>query len=57
MQMQATCDKCGGRGISSDLNCPHCRGRKVVNDVKQLNIVVERGMKDGDELVFEREAE
>lgn len=57
MQMQAACDKCGGRGITSDLNCPHCRGRKVVNDVKQLNIVVEKGMKDGDEVVFEREAE
>ncbi len=29
----------------------------MVNDVKKLDIVVEKGMKDGDEIVFEREAE
>lgn len=37
--------------------CPHCGGRKVVNDVKTLTVQVERGMKDSDEIVFEREAE
>ena len=41
----------------STANCPHCQGRKVVNDVKQLHIQVEKGMKDGDEIVYEREAE
>jgi DnaJ-class molecular chaperone len=28
-----------------------------VNDVKTLNVQIEKGMKDGDEVVFEREAE
>jgi len=28
-----------------------------VNDVKSLNIVVEKGMKDGDEIIFHKEAE
>ena len=57
MQMQTACDRCGGRGQITAANCPHCQGRKVVNDVKTLNVQVERGMKDGDEVVFEREAE
>mmetsp|Transcript_32000 Transcript_32000/g.31300 ORF Transcript_32000/g.31300 Transcript_32000/m.31300 type:complete len:84 (+) Transcript_32000:495-746(+) len=57
MQMQATCDKCGGKGKSSAANCPHCRGKKVVNDQKQLHVIVEKGMADGDTIVFEREAE
>ena len=38
-------------------NCPHCQGRKVVNDQKTLTVEIERGMRDGDEVVFEREAE
>ena len=38
-------------------NCPHCKGRKVVQDTKTLQITVEKGMRDGDEIVFEREAE
>ncbi len=32
MQMQAHCDRCGGRGQINAANCPHCQGRKVVND-------------------------
>jgi DnaJ-class molecular chaperone len=28
-----------------------------VNDVKTLRVEIEKGMKDGDEIVFEREAE
>lgn len=52
MQMQVQCDQCGGRGNVNAANCQHCRGRKVVSDVKSLNIVVEKGMKDGDEVVF-----
>lgn len=57
MQMQVQCDRCGGRGQVNAQNCPHCQGRKVVNDVKALNIVIEKGMKDGDEILFEREGE
>lgn len=55
--MQTHCDKCGGRGVTMAAACPHCGGRKVVNDVKTLTVQVERGMKDSDEIVFEREAE
>jgi len=57
MQMQTACDRCGGRGSVTAQNCPHCQGHKVVNDKKTLTVQVEKGMKDGDEVVFEREAE
>lgn len=32
MQMQMACDRCQGRGQITAQNCPHCQGRKVVND-------------------------
>jgi len=57
MQMQVQCDKCGGRGVIMAERCPHCRGKKVVEEKKSLHIVIERGMADGDTIVFEREAE
>lgn len=57
MQMQVACDKCGGKGKTTSSNCPHCRGKKVVNDQRSLNIIVEKGMCDGDNIVFEKEAE
>lgn len=57
MQMQTACNRCGGRGHVTAQNCPHCQGRKVVNDQKTLTVDIERGMRDGDEVVFEREAE
>ena len=57
MQMQVPCDKCGGKGSMTSANCGHCKGRKVVNDQKELHIVVEKGMSDGDTIVFDREAE
>ena len=57
MQMQTNCDRCGGRGQVTAQNCPHCQGKKVVNDQKTLTVHVEKGTKDGDEVVFEREAE
>lgn len=57
VQMQVTCDRCGGRGRTSAGNCPYCHGQRVVPKAKTLNIVVERGMDDGREIVFPRESE
>ena len=57
MQMQTQCDRCGAKGKISSQNCPHCRGKRVVTDQKQLKVEIERGMADGNEIVFEREAE
>jgi DnaJ-class molecular chaperone len=57
MQMQVTCDKCGGRGHVHVTNCPHCSGKRVVPNSKTLHVEVEKGMPDGKQIVFERESE
>ena len=31
VQMQQTCDKCGGKGYVHKQKCPHCRGKKVLS--------------------------
>jgi DnaJ-related protein SCJ1 len=54
VQMQTTCDKCGGRGKTAAKQCTKCSGQKVVEEDKTLNPVIEKGMPDGHELIFER---
>ena len=56
-RMQNTCQKCQGKGIVFSETCEHCRGRKVVKEDKKLRIEIERGMKDGQNIVFDRESE
>ena len=55
--MQNTCQKCAGKGIVFSETCPHCKGRKVLKEDKKLRIEVEKGMKDGQNIIFERESE
>jgi DnaJ-related protein SCJ1 len=55
--MQAPCDVCGGRGQMASHKCPHCSGNKVVRTDKTLDLMIERGMPDGHEVVFEKEGE
>jgi len=57
MQMQTHCNQCGGTGKTHAEACPHCRGRKVIPETKELKIVIEKGMKDGQQIVFQRESE
>ena len=57
MQMQQPCDKCGGKGIIFSEVCPHCKGRKVVRENKKLNIEIEKGMRDGQTILFKGESE
>ena len=57
VQMQVPCDFCGGKGKLSVGNCNQCRGKKVLPEAKTLHIQIERGMKHGMEIVFERESE
>lgn len=56
-KMQNICNKCGGKGIIFKETCPHCKGRKVVREDKILKVEVEKGMKDGEKIVFPRESE
>lgn len=57
LRMQNTCNKCGGKGITFSQVCEVCRGRKIVKEEKKLRIEIEKGMKDGQSIVFERESE
>ena len=57
MQMQQPCEKCHGKGIIFSETCPHCHGRKVVREEKQLEILIERGMENNQNIVYRGEAE
>lgn len=57
VQMQSNCEKCGGKGKTFKTACPTCKGKKVMMEEKALNAVVEKGMKNGHEIVFERASE
>lgn len=37
--------------------CPHCRGRRIVREDKKLQITIEKGMKDQENIIFARESE
>ncbi|CUG88240.1 DNA-J protein, putative [Bodo saltans] len=56
-QAQQTCPHCGGKGKEVKTKCPECRGNKVVKGDSILTLDVERGMKDGHQVVFEMEAD
>lgn len=55
--MQTECPTCRGKGSTMAAKCPHCYGKRLVNDNKQLTIDIEKGMSNGDTIIFEREAE
>jgi len=57
VQMQTHCDQCGGQGSWIEKRCVRCDGRKVVQESKPLVAKVERGMKDAEEIIFQKEAE
>lgn len=58
-QMQHVCSDCKGTGetISDKDRCPECKGEKVVQDKKVLEVVVEKGMQNGQRITFPGEAD
>ena len=52
-----SCDVCQGKGKVVTSTCPHCSGHKVLRDVDQIDIAIEKGMKDGEVIVSSRERE
>eukprot|EP00823_Brevimastigomonas_motovehiculus_P005510 TRINITY_DN4074_c0_g1_i1.p1 TRINITY_DN4074_c0_g1~~TRINITY_DN4074_c0_g1_i1.p1 ORF type:complete len:369 (-),score=68.37 TRINITY_DN4074_c0_g1_i1:168-1274(-) len=56
-QVQTRCTVCGGTGKIVKHKCPHCKGKKVVNGERILDVFVERGMADGATLDFEGQAD
>jgi DnaJ-class molecular chaperone len=57
VQMQETCQECGGKGTIFKTKCPNCQGRKVIMEEKTLTATIERGMPSSGEIRFERESE
>jgi DnaJ-class molecular chaperone len=57
MQTQQPCGKCQGKGIVFSEKCDHCNGRKVVKETKNIEIEIEKGMRNKQNIVFARESE
>ncbi|RZF34682.1 hypothetical protein LSTR_LSTR002764 [Laodelphax striatellus] len=56
-QVQTQCTDCVGLGYvihEMDL-CPGCRGKKVLNETKILNVKIDKGMADGQKIYFRGE--
>jgi len=56
-QIQTQCDKCGGKGQTVKSVCHRCKGRKVELSSEALTLIIERGMIDGQTIVFKQESD
>lgn len=54
MQMQGPCESCQGEGKKGSGTCSSCNGRKLKTQEKILDVKIEKGMKPGEVLVFEK---
>eukprot|EP01111_Echinosteliopsis_oligospora_P000974 TRINITY_DN1122_c0_g1_i2.p1 TRINITY_DN1122_c0_g1~~TRINITY_DN1122_c0_g1_i2.p1 ORF type:complete len:357 (-),score=115.27 TRINITY_DN1122_c0_g1_i2:18-1088(-) len=55
--IQSTCDECGGKGKKVTSTCTHCHGHKVETGEDTHLISVERGMADGERIIFSGKAD
>lgn len=51
-QIQQQCPVCQGKGKIVKRECNHCKGKKIVPGVEEMHIHIEKGMKNGGEIVF-----
>ncbi|XP_076896706.1 dnaJ protein homolog 2-like isoform X1 [Bidens hawaiensis] len=58
-QMQHVCSECRGSGesINERDRCQQCKGKKVTQEKKVLEVHVEKGMQNGQKIVFEGQAD
>ncbi|CAK8575692.1 unnamed protein product [Lathyrus sativus] len=58
-QMQHPCNECKGTGetINDKDRCPQCKGEKVVQEKKVLEVHVEKGMQNSQKITFPGEAD
>ena len=51
------CKQCGGTGKSPKKICPVCHGEKIVIKPRDLVFDVDKGMVDGDKVMFKGESQ
>jgi len=58
-QIQSVCTTCNGEGemINERDRCKSCKGKKVQNETKILEVHVDKGMKDGQKILFRGEGD
>lgn len=58
-QIEQVCTNCHGQGeiIAAKDRCKHCNGKKTTRDRKILEVHVEKGMRDGQRIVFSGEGD
>ena len=58
-EMQHACNECKGTGetINDRDHCPLCKGEKVVHEKKVLEVIMEKGMQNGQKITFPGEAD
>jgi len=58
-QIRASCEKCQGLGelVVPDLRCSKCEGNRVIRGKTIIEVEVERGMVDGQKIVFNHEGD
>ncbi|KAJ3041600.1 Type I HSP40 co-chaperone, partial [Rhizoclosmatium hyalinum] len=58
-QMQQTCPDCNGEGeiINPKDRCTACNGKKINNERKILEVFIDKGMTDGQKVVFSGEGD
>lgn len=57
-QTQAICNQCSGSGetVNQKDKCKNCNGKKTYQQKKQFEVNVDKGMKDGQRIIFRGEA-
>lgn len=57
-QMQGRCSNCQGSGKAAPEGdiCPECTGDGLVKERKEFEVTIEKGMKDGQKIVFQGDA-
>lgn len=58
-QVQSVCNNCQGKGIfiKDEYKCTTCKGNKTDTEKKIINVEVKPGMKNGQQIVFPKEAD
>ncbi|ORX53819.1 DnaJ-domain-containing protein [Piromyces finnis] len=58
-QYQTSCSTCNGTGeiINKELECKTCHSKKVVQETKIIEVPIDKGMTDGQQITFSGEAD